>query len=158
MQGNSSMTTNSHPAHGPVSLEHLHHIREILSKAAAQSDGGNLGYAMTDELLAGRMAEPVGTFRKGPCGYYPSFHEEAVPLYTAPPAAVSVPDDSHQHLSELYHAQEMRLFNIAQRIKGPVFDKYAYSSSQAVDVLEAVIFGEENEACRAAMQQPENPY
>lgn len=38
-------------------------------------------------------AEPAGTFRKGPCGYYPSFHEDAVPLYTAPPASVSVPDD-----------------------------------------------------------------
>lgn len=38
-------------------------------------------------------AESAGTFRKGPCGYYPSFHEDAVPLYTAPPASVSVPDD-----------------------------------------------------------------
>ncbi|EJJ0354574.1 hypothetical protein NI395_001107 [Salmonella enterica] len=44
------MTTNNHPAHGPVSLERLHQIREILSKAAAQSDGGNLGYAMADAV------------------------------------------------------------------------------------------------------------
>nr|EHL6942606.1 hypothetical protein [Citrobacter freundii]EHL6952847.1 hypothetical protein [Citrobacter freundii] len=86
------MTTNSHPAHGPVSLERLHQISEILSKAAAQSDGGNLGYAMADAVkvidgaIAAFGAEPVGTFRKGPCGYYPSFHEDAVPLYTAPPA------------------------------------------------------------------------
>ncbi|HFQ7099962.1 TPA: recombinase RecT, partial [Citrobacter freundii] len=43
------MTTN-HPAHGPVSLERLHQIREILSKASAQSDGGNLGYAMADAV------------------------------------------------------------------------------------------------------------
>lgn len=43
------MTTN-HPAHGPVSLDRLHQIREILSKAAAQSDGGNLGYAMADAV------------------------------------------------------------------------------------------------------------
>lgn len=42
------MTTNNHPAHGPVSLDRLHQISEILSKAAAQSDGGNLGYAMAD--------------------------------------------------------------------------------------------------------------
>ncbi|MFK8827184.1 DUF550 domain-containing protein, partial [Citrobacter freundii] len=27
------MTTNNHPANGPVSLERLHQIREILSKA-----------------------------------------------------------------------------------------------------------------------------
>lgn len=44
------MTTNNHPAHGPVSLEHLHQISETLSKAAAQSDGGNLGYAMADAV------------------------------------------------------------------------------------------------------------
>ena len=43
------MKTN-HPAHGPVSLERLHQISEILSKAAAQSDGGNLGYAMVDAV------------------------------------------------------------------------------------------------------------
>ncbi|MGY9223096.1 DUF551 domain-containing protein [Citrobacter freundii] len=59
------MTTNNHPAHGPVSLDLLHQIREILSKAAAQSDGGNLGYAMADavkvidEVLEARNAEPV---------------------------------------------------------------------------------------------------
>lgn len=44
------MTTNNHPAHGPVSLERLHQIQEILSKAAAQSDGGNLGYAIADAV------------------------------------------------------------------------------------------------------------
>lgn len=43
------MTTNNHPAHGPVSLERLHQIHEILSKAA-QSDGGNLGYAIADAV------------------------------------------------------------------------------------------------------------
>ncbi|MCR3690631.1 hypothetical protein [Citrobacter freundii] len=44
------MTTNNHPAHAPVSLDRLHQISEILSKAAAQSDGGNLGYAMADAV------------------------------------------------------------------------------------------------------------
>ena len=59
------MTTNNHPAHGPVSLDRLHQISEILSKAAAQSDGGNLGYAMADAVkvingvIASRSAEPV---------------------------------------------------------------------------------------------------
>ena len=63
------MTTN-HQANGPVSLERLHQIRETLSKAAAQSDGGNLGYAMADAVkvidgvIASFGAEPVGTFRK----------------------------------------------------------------------------------------------
>ncbi|MGI1966628.1 DUF551 domain-containing protein [Citrobacter freundii] len=59
------MTTNNHPAHGPVSLKRLHQISEILSKAAAQSDGGNLGYAMADAVkvidgtIAAFGAEPV---------------------------------------------------------------------------------------------------
>lgn len=59
------MTTNNHPAHGPVSLERLHQISEILSKASAQSDGGNLGYAMADAVkvidgvIAAFGAEPV---------------------------------------------------------------------------------------------------
>ncbi|EMR8086912.1 hypothetical protein QBO93_002983 [Citrobacter freundii] len=92
------MTTNNHPANCPVSLERLHQIRETLSKAAAQSDGGNLGYAMADAVkvidgaIASFGAEPVGTFRKGPCGYYPSFHEDAVTLYAAPPVPV-VPEE-----------------------------------------------------------------
>ncbi|WP_268055663.1 MULTISPECIES: hypothetical protein [unclassified Citrobacter] len=59
------MTTNNHPAHGPVSLDRLHQISEILSKASAQSDGGNLGYAMADAVkvingvIAAYGAEPV---------------------------------------------------------------------------------------------------
>ena len=57
--------SNSHPAHGPLSNYRLYRIREILSKAAAQRDGGNLGYGMSDavkaidELLEGRKVEPV---------------------------------------------------------------------------------------------------
>ena len=59
------MTTNNHPANGPVSLERLHQIHGILSKASAQSDGGNLGYAMADAVkvidgaIAAFGAEPV---------------------------------------------------------------------------------------------------
>ena len=65
------MTTNNHPAHGPVSLERLHQIRETLSKAAAQSDGGNLGYAMADAVkvidgvIAAFDAAPVWKYLKG---------------------------------------------------------------------------------------------
>ena len=73
------MTTN-HPAHGPVSLDRLHQIREILSKAAAQSDGGNIGYAMADAVkvidgaIAAFGAEPVGEVVLGEyddCGRHP---------------------------------------------------------------------------------------
>ncbi|WOU50940.1 hypothetical protein [Citrobacter portucalensis] len=57
--------STNHPAQGPVSLDRLHQIREILSKAVAQSDGGNLGYAMADAVkviygsIAAFGAEPV---------------------------------------------------------------------------------------------------
>lgn len=69
----------------------------------------------------------------------------------------AVMDEQYQHLSELYHAQEKRLFKIAQRIKGPSFDKYAYSPSQAIDVLESEIFGEREGDGRAAMLQGAEP-
>lgn len=59
------------------------------------------------------------------------------------PNAPGVPEH-HQHLSELYHAQEKRLFKLAQRIKGPSFDKYAQSPSQAIDVLETAVFGQQS--------------
>ncbi|URR12033.1 hypothetical protein LT980_19300 [Citrobacter portucalensis] len=59
------MTTNNHPAHGPVSLDRLHQISEILSKAAAQSDGGNLGYAMADAVKV--IDEVLSVPEKLPC-------------------------------------------------------------------------------------------
>jgi len=80
------------------------------------------------------------------------------PLYAAPQLPQpSVVDEQYQHLSELYHSQEKRLFKIAQRIKGPSFDKYAYSPSQAIDVLESEIFGERECDGRAAMLQGAEP-
>ncbi|EPF0143803.1 DUF551 domain-containing protein [Enterobacter hormaechei] len=113
--------------------------------------------------LASLEAEPVGYF-----GRFDADDEDlidqcspningAFPLFTSPPAPVSVPDERYQHLSELYHAQEKRLFKLAQRIKGPSFDKYAYSPSQAIDVLESAIFGECEDDCRAAMLQGAEP-
>lgn len=96
-------------------------------------------------------AEEHARTKPAPSDRYTWKHQ---PLYTAPPEPVSVPDEHYQNLSELYHAQEKRLFKLAQRIKGPSFDKYAHSTSQAIDVLESAIFGEhEDEDCRAAMLQ-----
>ncbi|HFN3557309.1 TPA: hypothetical protein ACHFNM_003585 [Enterobacter hormaechei] len=67
---------------------------------------------------------------------------------------VSVQDERYQHLSEIYHAQEKRLFKLAQRIKGESLDKYSHSPSQAIDVLESAIFGESaEEDSRSAMLQ-----
>ena len=104
------MKTNNHPAHGPLSNYRLHQIRKILSKAAAQSDGGNIGYAMSDavkvidELLASRGTEPVFFIEvegddwiqagriPGSTFDFNELHDGIVNLYTAPPAPV-VPDE-----------------------------------------------------------------
>lgn len=51
---------NNHPAHGPVSINRLYQIRGILSQAAAQSDGGHLGYAMADVV---KVIDEVLEFR-----------------------------------------------------------------------------------------------
>lgn len=79
-----------------------------------------------------------------------------IPLYTAPqPLTTSerAELENYQHLSDLYHEQEKRLFKLAKRIKGPAFDKYAHSPSQAIDVLEANIFGESDDASRATSER-----
>ncbi|HII3146473.1 TPA: DUF551 domain-containing protein [Citrobacter braakii] len=104
------MTTNNHPAHGPLSLDRLHQIREILSKASAQSDGGNLGYAMADAVkvidvaIAAFGAEPVAYMCKDGDDIEYNGHNEfsgggkGVPLYTTPPAPV-VPEGLRMALS-----------------------------------------------------------
>ncbi|HCB1524514.1 TPA: hypothetical protein MYO68_004461 [Citrobacter braakii] len=51
---------NKHPVHGPLSFNRLNQIREILSQAAAQSDGGHLGYAMADAV---KVIDEVLEFR-----------------------------------------------------------------------------------------------
>ncbi len=106
-------------------------------------------------LLSGGGAKNVVCFDSG--NAYADPLREVTPLYRHAQPAPVVPDESYQQLSELYHAQEKRLFKIAQRIKGPAFDKYSHSPSQAIDVLEVAIFGDD-ESCRAAMlnAQPQN--
>ncbi|ECJ2698358.1 hypothetical protein NRJ24_000960 [Salmonella enterica] len=99
------MTTN-HPANCPVSLDRLHQISEILSKAAAQSDGGNIGYAMADAVrvidvaIAAFGAEPVAwterceiTNMQATGLYLRGFPDNSqgrdIALYTEPPAPVA---------------------------------------------------------------------
>ena len=102
------MKTNNHPAHGPVSLERLHQISEILSKAAAQSDGGNLGYAMADAVkvingaIATFGAEPVGYFYADKPGDWYQISDgdrvpshRRIPLYASPQSSpvVKLPNE-----------------------------------------------------------------
>ncbi|MGV3842688.1 hypothetical protein ACV8S1_20065 [Citrobacter braakii] len=108
------MTTNNHPAHGPVSLDRLHQIREILSKASAQSDGGNLGYAMADAVkvidgaIAARNVETIYQVMYGECWRditEEQYHDHAIHespiriVYTAPPAPV-VPEWTNEQCLE----------------------------------------------------------
>ncbi len=113
------MTTNNHPAHGPVSLDRLHQISEILSKASAQSDGGNLGYAMADAVkvidgaIAAFGAEPVGYtdeeelrsadneiwMWKSPHGF-----GKDIPLYASPQPAPVVPEEKPMPEASKMHA------------------------------------------------------
>ena len=84
-------------------------------------------------------------------GTHKAMMRRANALLSETPAAPVVPDD-YQHLknvNELYDSLNKRLFGLAQRIKGPSFDSYAYALSQAIDVLETEIFGEDK-ACRNA--------
>nr|DAP42475.1 MAG TPA: Protein of unknown function (DUF551) [Caudoviricetes sp.] len=166
------MTTN-HPAHGPVSLDRL---AQLAKRNFCQTRGevyvpfGDEVVSMAAELQERRKAgsaEPIYQWREryeegslwDDCtkvqydGFAKKTDCEVRILYTTPPAPV-VPDE-YRHLSELYHAQEKRLFKLAQRIKGPSFDKYAHSPSQAIDVLESAIFGDNKDACRAARLQAE---
>lgn len=102
--------SNSHFAHGSISNDRLHRISDILSKAAAQRDGGNIGYAMSDavkaidELLEARKVEPVAWTDEEELrdvrrvGFGEMFSVEpispnadmcrVIPLYTTPPAPV----------------------------------------------------------------------
>ena len=108
------MTTNNHPAHGPVSLDRLHQIREILSKAAAQSDGGNLGYSMADavKVIDGAIAafdeKPVAYIFKHPSGrlFWALTDEsnkgqsDVMPVYAAPRPAPVVPEWANEQCLE----------------------------------------------------------
>ncbi|HBC9089307.1 TPA: hypothetical protein KE767_004318 [Citrobacter koseri] len=103
--------SDSHPAQGPLSNYRLHRISDILRKAAAQRDGGNIGYAMSDavkaidELLASRGSKPVYQYQSGiynedngetdwywddcDIGFYEQYAADRRRiLYTAPPAPV----------------------------------------------------------------------
>lgn len=113
--------------------------------ALAAMDSEPAMFCSEETLAAARDGEHLLRTLSSPSG------ECVIPLYRHAQQPV-VPDESYQQLSDLYHAQEKRLFKIAQRIKGPAFDKYSHSASQAIDVLEVAIFGEDD-ACRAAMLQ-----
>ncbi|WP_407220912.1 DUF551 domain-containing protein [Enterobacter sp. CPE_E1214] len=106
----------------------------------------NVGAILGEEIaelariaLASLEAEPVGTFRNGPCGYSPSFHEDAVPLYTAPPAPISVPaamemDDDFDSSFEHGKAVGWNAYRAAM-LQGTEPVSTAYKLRDAVEVI-----------------------
>lgn len=136
------MTTNNHPANGPVSLDRLHQILEILSKAAAQSDGGNIGYAMADAVkaidvaIAAFDAEHVAWRWFHLNQWHVTNDEErardlawdgvkVIPLYTAPPAQV-VPENC-------VSAEHRRVIEMLLNVCGAAFELADDSCQQDVD-------------------------
>ena len=137
------MTTNNHPTHGPVSLDRLHQIREILSKASAQSDGGNLGYAMADAVkvidgaVAARNAEPVALRFKNKSAIrwdltndvtiYPELANlEQEYLYAVPQPAPVVPENC-------VTAEHRRIIEMLLNVCGAAFELADDSCQQDVD-------------------------
>ena len=148
------MTTNNHPAHGPVSLDRLHQIREILSKAAAQSDGGNLGYAMADAVKV--IDGAIAAFGAEPAPV--DIEMLATVLRNAPlapsdsqgkPRAPVVPDEDPRDAFE-------RTFKMPKHVTrcGTGYAVTAYSAWLAHDFVR---MWEGWNACRAAMLQGAEP-
>ncbi len=141
---------------------------EELKHLASSDNANELTRRLARELLANREAQPVQVTDGMALDFHHALTDGSIGSdeleeikvglraalcnVTAQPAP-AVPDD-YQHLKnvqELYHSQEERLFSLAQRIKGASFDKYSHSTAQAIDVLEREIFGDDGDACRAAM-------
>lgn len=148
------MTTNNHPAHGPVSLDRLHQIREILSKAAAQSDGGNIGYAMADAVKV--IDGAIAAFGAEPAPV--DIEMLATVLRNAPlapsdsqgkPRAPVVPDEDPRDAFE-------RTFKMPKHVTrcGTGYAVTAYSAWLAHDFVR---MWEGWNACRAAMLQGSEP-
>ena len=118
-----------------------------------QYDMFGLGVVAMDSLLASLEAVPVGTFKKGPCGYHPSFHEDAVPLYTAPPAPVYVPaamemdddfDSSFEHGKAVgwnaCRAAMLQSFGNSEQLNSPVIpDGWVACSERMPETMVSVL-------------------
>ncbi|OUE67932.1 hypothetical protein [Citrobacter freundii] len=145
--------TTKHPAHGPVSLDRLHQISEILSKAAAQSAGGNLGYAMADAVKV--IDGAIATFGAEPAPV--DIEMLATVLRNAPlapsdsqgkPRAPVVPDEDPRDAFE-------RTFKMPKHVTrcGTGYAVTEYSAWLAHDFIR---MWEGWKACRAAMLQAGN--
>ncbi|EPD1668290.1 hypothetical protein ACR6L4_001951 [Escherichia coli] len=101
----SSLLTDptNHPANGPLTAERITRLIAELQRSLEYQNGGDMAYVIADaikgleELLVSREAVPVAWMHDGEdgreyngCNEFP-YGGKGVPLYTAPPAPVSVP-------------------------------------------------------------------
>lgn len=151
------MTTNNHPANGPVSLDRLHQIREILSKAAAQSDGGNLGYAMADAVKV--IAEAIAAFGAEPVEFLPSNLDRALTIL-----GVALPISKEEFNLDAERWMQ-RLINRVIRLESelippapvvPTFDEWLELRGNKPLGWVKDAMRESYDACRAAMLQAGN--
>ncbi|WP_337232164.1 DUF551 domain-containing protein [Citrobacter portucalensis] len=152
------MTTN-HPANGPVSLERLHQIREILSKAAAQSDGGNLGYAMADAVKVIDVA--IAEFDAEPVEFLPDNLDRALTIL-----GVALPISKEEFNLDAERWMQ-RLINRVIRLESELIQPAPVVPDEMVNNIDNH-YGDEDliyeqgkiegwNACRAAMLQAGNP-
>lgn len=111
------MTTNNHPANGPVSLERLHQIRQYIERNNQYQNGGNRAYILADMLkvidlaIASFGAEPALYAAEETLAYAKSgelhlkclsqpMGDAVIPLYTAQPAPV-MPAELHPDTQNL---------------------------------------------------------
>lgn len=144
------MTTNNHPAHDPVSLDRLHQIREILSKASAQSDGGNLGYAMADAVkvidgaIAAFGAEPVGYFYADkPGDWYQISDGDRVP--------------EHRRIPLYSNPQSWQVVKLPNEFFSSEGIVVQIEKLMAVLAVHGIQYERRGNACRAAMLQGAEP-
>lgn len=72
------MTTNNHPAHGPVSLDLLHQIREHLQHDTQYSNGGNRAYILADVLKV--IDGAIAAFGAEPAEFLPDNLDRALTI------------------------------------------------------------------------------
>ena len=140
------MTTN-HPAHGPVSLDRLHQISEILSKASAQSDGGNIGYAMADavKVINGAIASFGAEPQRNPVLAYADSYRDMVKRGVESIPVWSVITDLERNIAPLYTAPPAPVV--------PTFDEWlAIRGDKPLGWVKDAM-RESYDACRAAMLQ-----
>ncbi|MDT7406755.1 hypothetical protein [Citrobacter freundii] len=150
------MTTN-HPAHGPVSLDRLHQISEILSKAAAQSDGGNLGYAMADAVKV--IDGAIAAFGAEPAEFLPDNLDMALTIL-----GVALPISKEEFNLDAERWMQ-RLINRVIRLESelippaplvPTFDEWLELRGNKPLGWVKDAMRESYDACRAAMLQAGN--